>query len=72
MSVKVQPRSARRQFKVHVERSDNDAYTATIAPIDDARDFVADKGLDSGIIDLVSDILIEIAREDEEPPDGHD
>jgi hypothetical protein len=72
MSAKVEPRGGRRQFKVHVERSENEAYTATIAPIDDARNIVADNGLDSGIFDIVNDILLEIAREDEVPPDGHD
>jgi hypothetical protein len=68
MSAKVRPRIGQRQFKVRVERSDDASYTAKIAAVADARDVVADHGLDSGIIDLVNDILLEMVREEEAPP----
>jgi hypothetical protein len=71
MSAKVRPRVGQRQFKVRVERSDDASYTAKIAAVDDAPAVVAANGLNSGILDLVNDILIEIAREGEESPDGH-
>jgi hypothetical protein len=72
MSAKVRPRVGQRQFKVRVERSDDESYTAKIAAVDDARAVVADHGLDSGIIDLVNDILLEMVREGEAPPSEND
>lgn len=64
-----------RNFRVRVERADDDSYTAKIAPVDDASAIVADRGLESGIMDLVNDILIEMVRDEEASPDerdGHD
>jgi hypothetical protein len=72
MGAKVRPRVGQRQFKVRVERSDDESYTAKIAAVDDARAVVADHGFDSGIIDLVNDILIEMVREGEAPTDEND
>jgi hypothetical protein len=59
------------QFKVRVERTGDAAYTAQIDPVADAREVVADAGLDDGIMDLVNGILIDMVREGKGSPDGH-
>ncbi len=58
-----------RSFRVRVERAEGDGFTARIAPVDDAPAIVAGQGLESGIMDLVNDILIEMVRNEEASPD---
>lgn len=71
MSTKPRTQGRPRKFKVHVERA-GEVYTAKIAAVEDAPKVVAEHGLDSGIMDLVNDILIELVREEEVPPSaGH-
>ncbi len=58
------PAPSRTKFQVRIERADDAAYTARIDRLKDAQHVDADDAVDSGIMNLLGDMLVEVVREE--------